>query len=66
MDEIEKMDPVSHSTPASISNFSLSYDAKKVNSDYMKAVENGDMETAQRLVDEVAKRAEYLELDPDL
>lgn len=33
--------------------------SKRVDSDYMKAVENGDTETAQKLVDEAAKAAGY-------
>jgi hypothetical protein len=32
---------------------------EKLDSDYMKAVESGDVESQQRLVDEVAKRAGY-------
>jgi hypothetical protein len=33
--------------------------SKRVDSDYMKAVENGDTETAQKLVDEAARAAGY-------
>ena len=39
--------------------FSLSEDTKKLDSEYMLAVENGDMETTQRIVDEAAKSAGY-------
>ena len=31
----------------------------QIDADYMKAIENGNMETAQKLVDEVAKKAGY-------
>ena len=34
-------------------------DTAKLDADYMKAVEDGDMETVQRMVDEAAKRAGY-------
>ena len=32
---------------------------EKIDADYMKAVESGDVETQQRIVDEVAKKAEF-------
>ena len=38
------------------SNLKLSYASKKVNQEYMTAVESGDMEKAQELVNEQAKR----------
>lgn len=39
--------------------FSLSKETKNIDSEYMLAVENGDMETAQRLVNEAAEKAGY-------
>ncbi len=39
--------------------FSLSTDKKKADADYKFAVENGDTETAQKMVDEAAKNAGY-------
>ena len=40
-------------------NISFSVNRSVEDSDYLTAVNNGDMETAQRLVDEAAKAAEY-------
>lgn len=34
--------------------------SRRLDSDYMKAVQNGDMETAQRMVDEAAEAAGYI------
>lgn len=39
--------------------YSVSEDIQKNDADYLKAVENGDIETAQRLVNEAAERSGY-------
>lgn len=38
-----------------------SYSSDNLDTDYLKAVENNDIETAQRLVDEAARKAGYIE-----
>jgi hypothetical protein len=48
-------DPISKAVPSQGSRFM----PEKLDSDYMKAVESGDVEAQQRMVDEVAKRAGY-------
>ena len=58
-----KVDAVT-STTDSVSTNSITNSSKNVkkslrDSDYLKAVRNGDMETAQKMVDEVAKEAGY-------
>lgn len=40
-------------------NFSFDDDVKELDGEYLSAIERGDMETAQRLVDEAAKKAGY-------
>lgn len=40
-------------------NKDIRYSLPDLDTEYMKAVESGDMETAQRMVDEAAKRAGY-------
>ena len=39
--------------------YSISEDTKNIDNEYMLAVENGDMETAQRLVNEAAEKSGY-------
>lgn len=39
--------------------YSLSEDPEKVDAEYMTAVESGDMETAQRMVEQAARKAGY-------
>jgi hypothetical protein len=48
-------DPISKAVPSQGSRFM----PEKLDSDYMKAVESGDVEAQQRMVDEVAKQAGY-------
>lgn len=42
-----------------VKHFSDEQQIKRINADYLKAVDIGDMRTTQRMVDEVAKRAGY-------
>ena len=52
---------VDNDSPTSDSDirYSLSADTQKTDDEYQKAVESGDMETAQKMVDEAAKKAGY-------
>ena len=49
----------SKETTSSKESTKVRYSFDEKDSDYLKAVENGDMETAQRMVDEVAKTKGY-------
>lgn len=55
------MSSVSHSIPTTAENVNseVEYLSSKTDQEYLSAVESGDMETAQRMVDEAAKRAGY-------
>ncbi len=58
-DAIGWMEP--QATPAGEQTGQMRFMPEKLDSDYMKAVESGDVEAQQRMVDEVAKRAGYNE-----
>jgi len=67
-DQIKSADPITYNDDGSIIPLSerfkdttddIRFSPAKLDTDHAKAVQSGDMETAQRLVDEAAKKAGY-------